>query len=198
MGNLIPAITWLPATVIGILLIQLSHDPLGLGFRVLIGGQILTLVVLNFTGLFENNSMRRALYREFQVLRPNHRGWKMFVGYASERYSSWLDPHEDLGYCCLTPDTFEFYGDSKIRTVKREQVSRIRWKPNVHSLLGMGRWIVIEAVQDGKLVTLKFEPRDRDNLFGNLLLGRKLKQRLENWLQKKTPPGENPGGRHSG
>lgn len=195
MGNLVPALVWLPLTVCGLVVIRATKDPLGSGFWLLLVGQLGSLVVLNFTGLWENRRMRTALFREFQILRPNHRGWKMFVGYASGPYTSWLDPHEDIGYCCLTPDTLEFYGDAKVRIVKREEVKRILWRPNVHSLLGLGRWIVVEAVESGKPVTLKFEPRDRDTLLGNLLLGQGLKRRLLNWRQKKTSSEEIPRGR---
>ena len=195
MGNLVPAIVWLPLTVAGVLIVRATHEPLGSGFIMLLAGQLLTWIVLNYTGLWDNKPMRRALFKEFQILRPNHNGWRLFVGYASGPYSSWLDPHEDVGYCCLTGDTFEFYGDAKVRVVRREDVKSIHWKPNVHTLMGLGRWIVIDVVEGGRPISLKFEPRDRDTLIGNLLLGRKFKQRLENWRQKKTSPGYDSRGR---
>lgn len=195
MGNLVPAIFWLPLTLSGVGLILWTRQALGIGFWILLAGQVSTWIALNFTGLWDNGAMRRALYKEFQILKPNYRGWKMFVGYATGPYSSWLDPHEDIGYCCLTGETLEFYGDARVRTVQRADVKRVHWRPNVHTLLGLGRWIVVETVENGKPVVYKFEPRDKDTLLGNLIAGRRLRQRLENWLNSERPRGNHPRGR---
>jgi hypothetical protein len=184
MGNLVPAIFWAPLTVGGAVLLWTSKGSMASGYWLLVSGQVLGWVALNFLGLFENKNMRRALYREFTVLKPSFEGWPTFVGYSSGPYSSWLDPHEDVGFLCLTGNALEFYGDSLIWTIERKSVKRIRFRPNVHSILGIGRWIAIEAEHKGKPVIFKLEPRDKDILLLNMIGGRRLKNRLDNWLHK--------------
>jgi hypothetical protein len=192
MGNLAPAILWLPLTIAGIIILYRTKQVWGWALDCVCLGQVLGLVALNYLGLYENASLRWELDREFRVLRPRYSGWRLFVGFASQGYTSWVDPHEDVGYLCLTADTIEFYGDRLIWKLKRGDVIRIANGPNVHSFVGLGRWIRIEATQDGTRILLRLEPRDKDTLLGNLASGRKLRQRLINWQKASDAPDRSP------
>ncbi len=187
MGNLVPAIVWLPCTAVGAFVMGRSGRILGLGLLLLFGAQIAAWLTLNWTGLFDNKRMRRALLAELEVVKPQFRGFQAFVGFASPSHSSLLDPHEDVGFLLLTPNTLEFFGDAKTVVIRRSQIFGVRFKPNVHSLVGLGRWISIEGRLDGKPFEMMLEPRDRDTLLGNLLLGTALKDRIDNWLKRNEP-----------
>jgi hypothetical protein len=50
-------------------------------------------------------------------------------------------------------------------------------------LLGLGRWISLEGVADGKPIRLLIEPRERPTLLGNLLFSKALAGRLRRWMQ---------------
>jgi hypothetical protein len=105
-----------------------------------------------------------------------------FVGVATPRYSSMLDPHEEVGYLIAQPDRLEFHSETKTIEVFREQVKRIRFRPNVHTLLGLGRWVSVEGTADGKPIRLLIEPRDKPTLLGNFLRSKALLLRLRRWL----------------
>ncbi|MBI1755808.1 MAG: hypothetical protein HYR64_01710 [Fimbriimonas ginsengisoli] len=187
MGNLAPASIWLPLTAAGVIVIMRPVRWAAVGLWLLASGQVLAWLALNFVGLYENRAMRAALEREFLILKPGFRGWRLFAGYASEGYSSVLDPHEDLGYLLLTPDGIEFIGDSRRLVIRRNQVLRIFRKPNVHTFVGLGGWVCVEALEAGHPRVHRFEPRQRDSLLGNFLLLGGLKRRLTNWLKRDGP-----------
>jgi len=193
MGNVLPAVFWFPLTMAGLIIYYRTGHVWGWAFNTLCLGQFLGLVSLNYLGLFENALLRKELDREFRVLRPRYTGYRVFVGFASQGYSSWVDPHEDVGYLCLTPETIEFYGDQIIWKLEHKDVLRITKGPNIHSLVGLGRWIRIEATLGGSKTILRLEPRDRDTLIGNLIGGRKLRVRLLNWQQAKGAPNQRLG-----
>lgn len=174
----------------GAVVMYRSGQIMGKGLFVLFLAQVAAWLTLNWTGLFDNRRMRKYLAKEVEVLKPGFRGYQTFVGFASPKHSSLLDPHEDVGYLLLTPEALEFVGDGRTIVVKRAQIFGIRFRPNVHSMVGLGRWISIEGRVDGKPFEMLIEPRDRDNLIGNLLLGRALKERIDNWLKRNEPRAE--------
>ncbi len=171
----------------GAIVMYRSGQIIGKGLLVLGLAQVAAWLTLNWTGLFDNRRMRKALGKELAVLKPGFRGFSAFVGFASPRHTSMLDPHEDVGYLLLTPEAIEFIGDARTIVVKRSQIFGVRFKANIHSVLGLGRWISIEGRMEGKPFEMLFEPRDRDTLIGNLLLGKTLKIRIDNWLKRNEP-----------
>jgi hypothetical protein len=57
----------------------------------------------------------------------------------------------------------------------------VRYRPNVHTLLGLGRWISIEGEVHGRPIRLRVESRVRDTMLGNLALGPWLRDSIERW-----------------
>src|SRR5262249_16634940 len=100
---------------------------------------------------------------------------------ASSRHHSVLDAHEDVGFLAFGPYELEFIGDTKRVRIVREQVTRVHFLPNVHTLVGLGRWIGIEATINGMPVRLLVEPRERNTLLGNLALSGWLKKTIVDW-----------------
>ncbi len=92
-----------------------------------------------------------------------------------------LDAHEDVGFLAFGPYELEFIGDTKRVRFVREQITRVHFLPNVHTLLGLGRWIGIEAIINGMPVRLLVEPRERNTLLGNLALSSWLKKTIVDW-----------------
>ncbi|MBS1718634.1 MAG: hypothetical protein JSS72_12980 [Armatimonadetes bacterium] len=188
MGNLIPSLIWAPLTIYGLYLIRKTGVIFGPGFWFILAAQVLGLVAVNFFGLYDNQRMKQHMMREAEVLYPHLRGWMMFVGYAPDGYGNLLDPHKDVGILILTPDSIEFVGDSHLISLRRSQVLRVTYRANIHSLVGLGRWVTIEGRKDGKLFVLHFEPREAKTLLGDRRLSSNLKQKLENWLIRSGPP----------
>ena len=61
-----------------------------------------------------------------------------------------VDAHEDVGYLLFRGDELLFLSETRTIRILRSQVNSAQFRSNVHSLLGLGRWISI----DGKLPAL--------------------------------------------
>jgi hypothetical protein len=185
MGNVAPFVFWLPPTATGLAIVLRTKNFFGPGLFLIIFGQVISLIVLNYTGLFANQRMRQAMTEEFDILKPHFRGLRVFVGFASPHYRGILDPHEDVGFLALTAETLEFIGDQRSLMVKLEDVHRVRFRPNTHSLVGLGRWICVEGVTQEQAFEMRFEPREVGTLLGNRKLGGLIKEKIENWMKRE-------------
>jgi hypothetical protein len=63
---------------------------------------------------------------------------------------------------------------------------RVRFRANVHTVIGLGRWISIEGFADGKPIRLLIEPRERPQLLGNLRYSKRLAQRIRRWASEAS------------
>jgi len=187
MGNLLPLLIWAPLVIGGLVIILRARQIVSLGVEMVAAGQVLGLVALNYLGLFENRSMKKAMMREFGILEPKSRGYSMFVGYASPSFSGFLDPHEDVGVLYLGGENVEFIGETRTLKASRKDVSSILLRPNVHSIVGLGGWVSIQGVAEGKAFEWRFEPRERDTLLGNRRLRKALRNHLLNWKKLDEP-----------
>lgn len=178
MGNLVPFLSWLPFALAGLWLIARDRAVTPLGIGVLAFGTFVGWVMLSLFGFWGNASMRRVL-----EARVNEPGERWFVGFASPKYAGLLDAHEDVGFLILGKDGLVFLGDSLRVELPRENVVRVRFRPNVHSLVGLGRWISIEGVVKGTPVRMLVEPRERRTMLGNLRLSGRLKREVEAWAK---------------
>lgn len=188
MGNLVPALFWLPFAVAGLVWMAVKGEVLGWGLALLVTGTIVGWFALNRFGLFENGRMRAQLERILHANGETLAGEKWFVGFATPRYSSTVDPHEDIGFLEVTDDRLRFLSESRTVEVLRADVSEVRFRANVHSLLGLGRWVSVEGKVGEKPIRLMVEPRERQTLLGNRREGARLRLRLRSWTQ--TPNGE--------
>jgi hypothetical protein len=187
LGNLIPILFWLLPTVGGVIWTFRSPKIVGPGIWLLLSGQVFGWIALNFFGLFENGRIRRDSMRNLTKRRPPAPGPVVFVGCASSKHHSVLDAHEDVGFLAFGPHELEFIGDDKRVRILREQITEVRFLPNVHTIVGLGRWISIEATINGLPVRLLLEPRERNTLFGNLMLSGWLRGVIQDWRKGMLP-----------
>lgn len=196
MGNLLPALFAVPPMALGLLQLVRAGQTFGPGLYWVATGPVLGWVAMNFLGLYQNGAMRRHMLREYRAERGEDELEKVFVGMASPSYSSIVDPHEDVGFLVVHEEgvvgtnqpapsalwNIEFWGERKKVLLRKDQITAIRFRPNAHTFVGLGGWISIEGVADGKPVRLLIEPREKDTLLGNVRLAKHFKKRLEVWL----------------
>jgi len=141
-------------------------DPLGLGLWLLVAGTIVGWLAVNRWGLFENDRMKRQLELMLQAkgtLPAN----PLFMGFATPKFSSALDPHEDVGFLSIEPDGLRFVSETRTVDVPRASVRSVHFRANIHSILLLGRWIAIEGEMDGKPIRVLLEPRCHRTLLAN-------------------------------
>jgi hypothetical protein len=143
---------------------------------------------VNWFGLTGNKAMKEALTAQFDEDHPHDRREKWFVGFARPSFKSYLDPHEDVGFLVLDSSRMIFMGEARRVELHRDQVTGIGFRANIHSWLGLGRWVTVEAVLDGKPGRLMIEPREKATLIANRRLGADIHRALIDWSQ--TPKGD--------
>jgi len=186
MGNFIPFILAAPFAAYGLWWMLSRGEIMGRGLLVFGFSPLIGWLAMNFLGLFQNNAMRREMVIFLRGMKPKLNAPRFFVGMATPRYSSLLDPHQDVGFLILHPDRLEFFGDHMNLAILRYDVSRIGFRWNAHTLVGLGRWVTVDGKMHERAVRLQIEMRERPTLFGNMLLTGRLKKRLENWVADGT------------
>jgi len=142
-------------------------------------------VLLALMGFVGNGGMRREMSKRMHHERPFDQEEKYFVGFAKPTYKSALDPHEDVGFLVLHSGTIEFWGSEVQVSLAKQSVAGIRYRPNAHTVVGLGRWISIEAVVEEKPVRMLIEPRVKATLIGNLIYSKSLFKRLREWKDEE-------------
>ena len=182
-GNLIPAAAWIICVGYGVFLASNFADPLGEPLRWMIAGTVAAWWLTNWFGLFQNFRMRSELKR---IVREPITDRDEFVGFARPSFGSFTDAHEDVGFLCLGSDRIKFISEQRVVQVYRTEIRSIHFRPNVHSVILLGRWIAIEGISDGQKIRLLVEPRRYATMFANLRYSRTLRHRLQEWW--KNPP----------
>lgn len=175
-GNLVPALFWFPPTLLGVALGFVKQQFL-FGALFIFIGIVVGLVALNYTGLWENNRLKKAAVLNFQREHPNFQGFAVFVGFARAGYGSALDPHEDVGMLALLGNTMVIRGEHLNLEVENRNVKEIGYAGSIHSLIFLGGWIKI--VTDTQ--TIYVEPREYSTLSRNNRFRKKMVGRLQNW-----------------
>lgn len=158
---------------------------IGPGLWLLVASTVLGWLSINQFGFFENRKMRVQLEKLLQREGRDFKGDKTFVGFATPKFSSMLDAHEDVGFLRLLPDKIAFVSEARNIEVLKGDITGVRFRSNVHSVLGLGRWVSIEGKVGEQPIRLLVEPRERPTLLGNRLYSSKLQVKLANWI---TPP----------
>jgi hypothetical protein len=187
MGNLIPLLFALPFLTVGGLMMWATQDFLGWGLAVFAGGPFAGWLAMNFLGLYQNRQIRHELEMRLRLDRERLPPRRFFVGVATPQHKGLLDPHEDVGFLILHSDRLEFFGDSLSLSLPREQITRIRCRPNMHSLVGLGRWVSVEGRAGDRPIRLDIELREKRTLLHNFRLSRSLLKRLQGWLKEEKP-----------
>lgn len=186
MGNLIPLLCMAPFAGLGAFF--LSRDGLASVPGILLCSAALVVgwFAVNQFGFFGNAILKREIGRKVLPKAGRDASSGTFVGFARPAYMGLLDAHEDLGFLFLTPESLEYVGEIHQVSIQRGEVKEVGYRGNVHSALGLGRWVSIEAEHKGKPVRLLVEPREAKTLLGNKKLGIDLRRRIEQW--RKTRP----------
>ncbi|HTQ11773.1 MAG TPA: hypothetical protein VMI31_17055 [Fimbriimonadaceae bacterium] len=182
-GNLIPVAFMAPFAIAGILLMVSLHQINALGVALCLLSLVAGWLAVNRFGLFGNERLRRQI--QTRVLGESGRDASkgIFVGFARPAFVGLLDAHEDLGFLFLDQDELAFIGEVHQATVRRQDVLGVRFRANVHSTLGLGRWVGIEAIHKGKRVRLLVEPREAKTLLGNRKRGTQLRREIIDWAR---------------
>ena len=186
LGNLIPALFWLPLGAVGLFKMIKKLEAFGPGLWFLIAATALGWLALNQFGLFENFKMKLQLQRILAAKKEFPDGDKFFVGFASPSYSSAIDAHEDVGYLFLLPDSLKFVSETRKVDLARADIKSVRFRTNVHSLLLLGRWVSVEGEIAGKPVRMSIEPRERRTLLQNRRFSKQLRARIQKWIDEKA------------
>lgn len=182
MGNLLPLVLSAPSGALGLFEMWRSGEILGRGLFWLSVSVPIGWLAVNFLGLFQNKAMKNEMEMRLRANRPKLPYRRYFVGMATPAFRGLLDPHEDVGYLLLHPDQVEFFGERVRVELTRKEIVGVRYRANVHSLIGLGRWVSIEAIVEGKEARLLIEIRQRPTLLGNLLMSRTLLRKLKRWM----------------
>ena len=160
---------------------------MGEGLVFILACTLLAWLSVNWLGLWGNSAVQKALDARLKQTGRSVEGEKFFVGFASPGYAGALDPHEDVGYLVIYPDRLEFRSETRTVLLGREHVKSIGFRPNAHTLVGMGRWVSIEGVSESKRIRMQIEPREKNTLWGNLAYGKWLRGRLRQWMAVPSP-----------
>lgn len=181
LGNLLPFLVWLPIASAGLVVMTVTAELLGIGLLLLVLATLAGWITLNITGLFENRRMKLSLQRLLVARGDGDVDNCPFVGFCSPRYRGVLDAHEDVGYLRFLSDRLEFISETRIVEFQKDQIDRVKLRPNVHSLVGLGRWVSVEGTLQGKPLRMLLEPRDHDSMLANLRASANLRKRIILW-----------------
>ncbi|MFZ4507630.1 MAG: hypothetical protein ACOYON_08045 [Fimbriimonas sp.] len=181
LGNLIPFLFWAPPNIAGLVLILRGGDPLGPGLWLMAAGLVTGGIALNIFGFWDSASMRAELAAHLGSMGLDLKE-ATFVGFASPAHAGLIDAHEDVGFLVLGTD-LTFVSEVRTVTLLRSQIKVVRFRSNIHSLLGLGRWVSVEGTMATGPFRLLIEPREKPTLLANRRFGVELRTRIEAWRQ---------------
>lgn len=187
MGNLIPGLFAVAPLTYGLYLMWHTGEMLGKGLLWLGVALVSGWLAVDFFGLFQNRAMRKEMTMRLRYERSNPPYQRYFVGMATPVFRGVLDPHEDVGFLLLHPDKIEFFGERLRVEIARDEVVGVRARPNVHTFIGLGRWVSIEAKTGSRDARLLVELRQRPTLLANLIMSRTLIKKLNRWIKGSKP-----------
>lgn len=197
-GNLIPALLAAPFLVVSVDELA-RHGPTAKGLFLGLGFLAVGWLAVNFIGLIGNASLRRAVEMRFKDTYGFDRARKWFVGFSRPGHRGLLDPHEDVGFLVFRDGLLEYFGERYRYEIPFADVRAVKKRPNVHSVLGLGGWVSVEAEAGGKPVRLLVEPRERPTHWGNARLRNVLTAKIleqihtpQNYGQISEDSPENP------
>lgn len=186
VGNLLPALFFVPPVAWGVYWMLKNDLILGSGFWFVIAGTLLGWIGLNLFGLTGNAFMRRELKRNLMAKNVSFDDPHFFVGFSSPKFFSVLDAHEDIGFLFLRESTIEFVGELNQVKIGRAEIQRIRFRPNVHTWVGIGRWVSIDGLRKKSRFRMNIEPREKNYLLLNLLTSRRVRDQIQAWVAKTS------------
>ena len=190
MGNLIPLCMGLPFLVMSVSSYRAQNPLAPVPFIWFAGFLFASWIGLNVFGFYGNGAMRKVLGRSLDRSRGPTRQEKYFVGFSRPQFKSLLDAHEDIGFLILHDSEVEFVGECQNVSLAKEHIQEVRFRPNMHTWVGVGGWTSFEGTLNGKPYRLQIELRESPVLFLNMLKSRALRARIRQWLKATKPPAE--------
>jgi hypothetical protein len=197
MGNFFPLLVSAPFAVLSVMSYRPETGFIGKTMYFGIAFVVVAWLFTNFFGYWQNGMMRRELAQRLDRERPGGEKTRRFIGYARPRYKGVLDAHEDVGYLIFHSDKLEIFGDHQKIEILPSTITELRFRGNIHTWVGLGRWISIEGLLEGTPIRLMVEPREKATMMGNLLYSSALKREIEAWWRERrilktseTPSGE--------
>jgi hypothetical protein len=141
-------------------------------------------MAVNVLGLTGNRFMKKEMLHRLNAERGDSDSKKWFVGFARPKFRGLLDPHEDVGWLILESDRIVYWGEARRIELHRDQIVRVHVRANIHTLVGLGRWVAVEAVLDGRPARLLIEPREFPMLIQNLWLSGRIRREIEAWAAR--------------
>ena len=186
MGNLIPIVCMAPFALVGTFLMVRGHAVTPVGIALCLLALVTGWLAVNQFGFFDNARLRREIAKKSLAKVGRDASGGIFVGFARPSYVGLLDAHEDLGFFFLDEHSLEYLGELHQVSLDRNDVLGVRYRPNIHSTLGLGRWVSIDAMHKGKPIRVLVEPREHTTLLENRKRGSELKAKLEEWRKGGT------------
>ncbi|ARU41861.1 hypothetical protein CCB80_12210 [Armatimonadetes bacterium Uphvl-Ar1] len=165
-GNLIPVLLSFPLLGLSVQeIVRFGVTPKGilLGLAFFVVGWM----GVNFLGLFGNRGLRHAIEMRFKDEYEYDKSERFFAGFSRPGKYGLLDPHEDLGFLVFRDEELEFFGEVHHVSLPYSAIKGVGKRANIHSLLGLGGWVAVDAEVGGKLVRLQVEPRVKATHWGN-------------------------------
>lgn len=187
-GNILPVLITLPFLILSLQEIA-RYGPSVKGFAFGLAFFVVGWLAVNFLGLIGNSSLRKSIEMRFKDRYEYDTDEKYFVGFSRPGRHGLLDPHEDLGFLVFRERGLEYFGEGHQIELDWNQIYSVGKRPNIHSWLGLGGWVSIEANVGDKDVRLQIEPRVKATHFGNSRLRSQFIQEISKRKtgQKMTP-----------
>lgn len=173
---------WLPGVAYAVVTAVREGSPSPLGLAALVASGLAGYWAVNRFGLYQNRQMMEETRAALARAGSPPPAEAEFVGLSRPGDSLWLDPHSDVGF--LWSDSRALHFASAVRRLElpREAVTAVRRRANIHSALGLGGFVAVDAGKNGWLVELRTE----STLMGNRRRLPALKSKLEQW--RNLPP----------
>jgi hypothetical protein len=168
MGNIIPLLLFVTA---GLLFFKLAP------FVSPIAAIVAAWFGVSQWGFFENEKID-------QELRARTGKAGELIGFVFRKSTTALDAHAEIGLLTFEPDQLEITTEAATYFIFRDQIRDISNHINIHSLLGLGGWIVLNLTGDKPF---HLESRKYGTMRQSRIRTKRLKQELISWIQEKAP-----------
>ena len=183
MGNLVPIVGALPFGAAGLAMAIAREGMIGPQLAVFGLMPVVGWLLMNFVGLWENRAIRAELENKLNPPRESNERQVVFVGAARPSYHGLLDPHEDVGFLIVEQDRIQLLGEELRFSLAKKDLYGAHFRPNAHTMVGLGRWISVEGKMEDTPIRLLIEPREKQTLWGNRRLSKGLQRRLQAWIK---------------
>ena len=143
----------------------------------LIGATLAGWLGISQWGFYENA-------RIDQELRAHTESDGELIGFVYRIPSPALDAHAEIGHLILADDAIEIKTETQTLKIQKSEVMAISREPNIHSLLGLGGWIVLTLKTSE---ALKLESRKYNTMLRSRIHSKKLCEELRTWKNERAP-----------